>query len=173
MNLMRHQICIYNTCITWSPKEQDILCMINRSSRISRSIQLNRGVRQHPDGRSGRGTAQHPAELVSRRRLGGLGRHPFRPTSLNSALTRVSRKNIPIVNIDKLIPEEVAKADGIKIVTRSFQQRGGRKTGHKSRLIPLAPSVARELRPVRLSVQNCPVSPPEGIPSSGLTGVTF
>lgn len=51
--------------------------MINRSSRISRSIQLNRGVRQHPDGRSGRGTAQHPAELVSRRQLGGLGRHPI------------------------------------------------------------------------------------------------
>jgi ABC-type sugar transport system substrate-binding protein len=43
---------------------------------------------------------------------------PFRPTSLNSALTRVSRKNLPIVNIDELIPEDAAKADGIKIVAR-------------------------------------------------------
>ena len=51
-------------------------------------------------------------------RLEGLVVTPFRPASLNGALTRVSRKNIPIVNIDELIPEEVAKADGIKIVTR-------------------------------------------------------
>ena len=43
---------------------------------------------------------------------------PFRATSLNSALTRVSHKHIPIVNIDELIPEEVAKEDGIEIVTR-------------------------------------------------------
>ncbi len=43
---------------------------------------------------------------------------PFRPTSLNSALTRVSRKNLPIVNIDELIPEDAAKADGIEIVAR-------------------------------------------------------
>jgi ABC-type sugar transport system substrate-binding protein len=50
--------------------------------------------------------------------LEGLVVTPFRATSLNSALTSVSRKNIPIVNIDELIPEEVAKADGIKIVTR-------------------------------------------------------
>jgi ribose transport system substrate-binding protein len=50
--------------------------------------------------------------------LEGLIVTPFRPASLNSALTRLSRKNIPIVNIDELIPEEVAKADGINIVTR-------------------------------------------------------
>jgi ABC-type sugar transport system substrate-binding protein len=50
--------------------------------------------------------------------LEGLVVTPFRATSLNSALTRVSRKNLPIVNIDELIPEEVANADGIKIVTR-------------------------------------------------------
>src|SRR3984893_7956955 len=43
---------------------------------------------------------------------------PFRATSLNSALTRVSRKNLPIINIDELIPEDAAKADGIKIVAR-------------------------------------------------------
>lgn len=43
---------------------------------------------------------------------------PFRPTSLNSSLTTASRRNLPIINIDELIPEEVAKADGIKIVTR-------------------------------------------------------
>jgi ABC-type sugar transport system substrate-binding protein len=43
---------------------------------------------------------------------------PFRATSLNSALTRASRKNLPIINIDELIPEEAAKADGIKIVAR-------------------------------------------------------
>src|SRR5438132_2764368 len=47
--------------------------------------------------------------------LEGLVVTPFRAASLNSALTRVSRKNIPIVNIDELIPEEVAKADGIEI----------------------------------------------------------
>jgi ribose transport system substrate-binding protein len=50
--------------------------------------------------------------------LEGLVVTPFRPTSLNSALTMASRKNLPIINIDELIPEEVAKADGIKIVTR-------------------------------------------------------
>ena len=43
---------------------------------------------------------------------------PFRATSLNSALTRISRKNLPIINIDELIPEDAAKADGIKIVAR-------------------------------------------------------
>ena len=43
---------------------------------------------------------------------------PFRPTSLNSVLTMVSRKNIPIINIDELIPEEAATADAIKITTR-------------------------------------------------------
>lgn len=43
---------------------------------------------------------------------------PFRATSLNSTLTRVSRKNLPIINIDELIPEDAAKADGIKIVAR-------------------------------------------------------
>jgi ABC-type sugar transport system substrate-binding protein len=43
---------------------------------------------------------------------------PFRATSLNSALTRASRNNLPIINIDELIPEDVAKADGIKIVAR-------------------------------------------------------
>jgi ABC-type sugar transport system substrate-binding protein len=43
---------------------------------------------------------------------------PFRPTSLNPALTMVSRKNLPIINIDELIPEEAAKADDIKIATR-------------------------------------------------------
>src|SRR5207249_8151648 len=50
--------------------------------------------------------------------LEGLVVTPFRAASLNSALARVSRKNIPIINIDELIPEEVAKKDGIKIVTR-------------------------------------------------------
>ncbi len=30
----------------------------------------------------------------------------------------VSRKNLPIVNIDELVPEEAAAADDIKIVTR-------------------------------------------------------
>jgi ABC-type sugar transport system substrate-binding protein len=43
---------------------------------------------------------------------------PFRPTSLNAALTMVSRKNLPVVNIDELIPEDAATADGVKIVTR-------------------------------------------------------
>jgi len=43
---------------------------------------------------------------------------PFRPNSLNTALTMASRKNLPIINIDELIPEDTAKADGIKIVTR-------------------------------------------------------
>ena len=43
---------------------------------------------------------------------------PFRATSLNSALTRVSRKNLPIINIDELIPEDAAKTDDIKIVAR-------------------------------------------------------
>ena len=43
---------------------------------------------------------------------------PFRPTSLNSVLTMVSRKNIPIINIDELIPEEAATEDSIKITTR-------------------------------------------------------
>ena len=43
---------------------------------------------------------------------------PFRPTSLNPVLTMVSRKNLPIVNIDELIPEEAAAADGIQITTR-------------------------------------------------------
>jgi ABC-type sugar transport system substrate-binding protein len=50
--------------------------------------------------------------------LAGLVVTPFRPTSLNSALTMASRKDLPIVNIDELIPEDVAKADGIKILTR-------------------------------------------------------
>jgi ABC-type sugar transport system substrate-binding protein len=43
---------------------------------------------------------------------------PFRATSLNSVLTHVSRKNLPIINIDELIPENAAKADGITIVAR-------------------------------------------------------
>jgi len=43
---------------------------------------------------------------------------PFRPTSLNTVLTMVSRKNLPIINIDELIPEEAAVADHIKIATR-------------------------------------------------------
>ena len=43
---------------------------------------------------------------------------PFRPTSLNTVLTMVSRKSLPIINIDELIPEEAAAADGIQIVTR-------------------------------------------------------
>jgi ABC-type sugar transport system substrate-binding protein len=43
---------------------------------------------------------------------------PFRPTSLNTVLTMVSRKNLPIINIDELIPEEAAAADDIKIATR-------------------------------------------------------
>ena len=43
---------------------------------------------------------------------------PFRPKSLNSSLTNASRKNLPIIDIDELIPEEVANADGIKILAR-------------------------------------------------------
>ncbi|MGB7790591.1 MAG: substrate-binding domain-containing protein [Terrimicrobiaceae bacterium] len=43
---------------------------------------------------------------------------PFRPTSLNTVLTMVSRKSLPIINIDELIPVEAAAADGIQIVTR-------------------------------------------------------
>ncbi len=43
---------------------------------------------------------------------------PFRATSLNSVLTRVSRKNLPIINIDELIPEDATKADAINIVAR-------------------------------------------------------
>ena len=50
--------------------------------------------------------------------LEGLVVTPFRPASLNSALTAASRKDLPIINIDELIPEETAKADGIKILTR-------------------------------------------------------
>jgi ABC-type sugar transport system substrate-binding protein len=48
----------------------------------------------------------------------GLVVTPFRATSLNSALTRASRKNIPIINIDELIPEEATETDGIKITAR-------------------------------------------------------
>jgi ABC-type sugar transport system substrate-binding protein len=43
---------------------------------------------------------------------------PFRPTSLNTVLTMISRKNLPIINIDELIPEEAATADEIKIASR-------------------------------------------------------
>jgi ABC-type sugar transport system substrate-binding protein len=43
---------------------------------------------------------------------------PFRPTSLNTVLTMVSRKGLPVINIDELIPEEAAKADQINIVSR-------------------------------------------------------
>jgi ABC-type sugar transport system substrate-binding protein len=43
---------------------------------------------------------------------------PFRATSLNSELTKISRKNLPIINIDELIPEDTAKAAGIKIAAR-------------------------------------------------------
>ncbi len=50
--------------------------------------------------------------------LEGLVVTPFRPTSLNRALTLASRKDVPIINIDELVPEEAAKADGVKIVTR-------------------------------------------------------
>ncbi|MGA8658892.1 MAG: substrate-binding domain-containing protein [Chthoniobacterales bacterium] len=50
--------------------------------------------------------------------LEGLIVTPFRPASLNSALATVSRKDVPIINIDEIIPEEVANAYGIKIVTR-------------------------------------------------------
>ena len=50
--------------------------------------------------------------------LTGLVVTPFKPTSLSGALTAASRKNLPIINIDELIPEEVAKANDIKIVSR-------------------------------------------------------
>jgi ABC-type sugar transport system substrate-binding protein len=50
--------------------------------------------------------------------LEGLVVTPFRPTTLNSSLSLASRKNLPIINIDELIPEEVANADGIKILAR-------------------------------------------------------
>jgi ribose transport system substrate-binding protein len=43
---------------------------------------------------------------------------PFRPNSLNTALTMASRKNLPIINIDELIPEATATAESIKIITR-------------------------------------------------------
>ena len=48
----------------------------------------------------------------------GLVVTPFRATSLNSALTRASRKNLPIINIDELIPEEAAMVDHIEIIAR-------------------------------------------------------
>lgn len=50
--------------------------------------------------------------------LEGLVVTPFRPASLNSALAVASRKNLPIINIDELIPEGVANADGIQILAR-------------------------------------------------------
>jgi hypothetical protein len=53
-------------------------------------------------------------------------------------LTNVSRKNLPIVNIDELIPEDAAKADGITIVARiaSNNVEAGHLTQGASRSIP-------------------------------------
>ena len=43
---------------------------------------------------------------------------PITPNNLNPALAKASEMGIPIVNVDELIPEDVAKDAGITIVTR-------------------------------------------------------
>jgi len=43
---------------------------------------------------------------------------PITPNNLNPALTKASQMGIPIVNVDELIPEQVAKDANIKIATR-------------------------------------------------------
>ncbi len=48
----------------------------------------------------------------------GLIVTPFRATSLNSALRQASAKNLPIINIDELIPPDAAAKDHITLVTQ-------------------------------------------------------
>ncbi|NWF67449.1 MAG: substrate-binding domain-containing protein [Chloroflexi bacterium] len=48
----------------------------------------------------------------------GLAVTPFRATNLNSALATASAQNIPIVNLDELIPLSEAEAAGINIATQ-------------------------------------------------------
>jgi len=43
---------------------------------------------------------------------------PITPNNLNPALARASEMGIPIINVDELIPEDVARDAGIKIATR-------------------------------------------------------
>ncbi|MGC8787296.1 MAG: substrate-binding domain-containing protein, partial [Anaerolineae bacterium] len=43
---------------------------------------------------------------------------PITPNNLNPALAKASEMGIPIINVDELIPEDVAKEAGIKIATR-------------------------------------------------------
>jgi ABC-type sugar transport system substrate-binding protein len=43
---------------------------------------------------------------------------PIGPTTLNSALIDVTAQNIPIINIDELIPADVIAADGLNIATQ-------------------------------------------------------
>jgi ribose transport system substrate-binding protein len=52
---------------------------------------------------------------------------PFTATNLNSALAQISASGIPIVNIDELIPTDVAAEAGINIATRiaSDNRRAG------------------------------------------------
>lgn len=50
---------------------------------------------------------------------------PFRPTSLDSALSRAAEEGIPIINIDELIPEDSAAASGIDARIASNNVRAG------------------------------------------------
>lgn len=50
---------------------------------------------------------------------------PFRPTSLDSALSRASEEGIPIINIDELIPEDSAVSSGISARIASNNVRAG------------------------------------------------
>ena len=43
---------------------------------------------------------------------------PIGPTSLNPALAEVSDRNIPIINVDELIPADAIAADGLTIATQ-------------------------------------------------------
>ena len=50
---------------------------------------------------------------------------PFRPTSLDGALSRASEEGIPIINIDELIPEDSAVSSGISARIASNNVRAG------------------------------------------------
>jgi ABC-type sugar transport system substrate-binding protein len=43
---------------------------------------------------------------------------PIGPTSLNTALVHASEQNIPVINIDELIPADAIAADGLNIATQ-------------------------------------------------------
>jgi ABC-type sugar transport system substrate-binding protein len=43
---------------------------------------------------------------------------PFRATSLNSGLAAAAQQGIPVINLDELIPEDAAAADGLNIAAR-------------------------------------------------------